>query len=199
MNPPPRREPFWTLPNVLTLSRLPLGALVWLRPLDPIFVLSVMAVAGLTDVLDGWVERRRRARRGIPPSDPGTPETLGVWLDPLCDKIFVLSLLSAIAVARSIPVGLVILVALREILQALIALGSRAIPALRRRLRFRFRANVMGKVSTVAQFLATAALLERHPWQVPLAILTAVLGATAALIYLGRAVRAGRPTPPTPP
>jgi cardiolipin synthase len=191
MNQPTIREPFLTLPNLLTLSRLPLGALAWLRPLDPLFVLSIMAVAGLTDILDGWLERRRRARRGDPPRDPRSPETVGVWLDPLCDKIFVVSVLAAIAARRAVPLWLMLLVALREILQALVAVASRAIPFLRRRLRFRFRANLLGKVSTTAQFLTIAAILDRHSWQVPLAIVTAILGSAAASIYVGRAIRDG--------
>jgi len=199
MNPPPHREPFLTLPNLLTLSRLPLGALVWLRPLDPLFVLSVMAVAGLTDILDGWLERRRRIRRGDPAEDADSPETVGVWLDPLCDKLFVVSVLVAIAVARAVPLWLLLLLALREILQAVVAVASRAVPFLRRRLRFRFRANLMGKVSTTAQFLAIAAILGRHPWQVPLAIVTAVLGSASASIYVGRAIRAGGIRTPTTP
>jgi phosphatidylglycerophosphate synthase len=117
----PGKAPFLTLPNLLTLSRIPLGALVWLRPLDPVFVLGIMTLAGITDVLDGWVERRRH---------PGsTAETAGAWLDPLCDKIFILSVLLAITVAGSLPLWLVPLIALREILQTLVAVGSRTLPA----------------------------------------------------------------------
>jgi cardiolipin synthase len=156
-----------------------------------------MGVAGLTDVMDGWLERRRRAHRGDPARDPESPETVGVWLDPLCDKIFVVSVLAAIAVARAVPLWLLVLVALREILQAVVAVASRTIPFLRHRLRFRFRANLMGKISTVAQFLAIAAILDRHPWRVPLAIATALLGSAAASIYVGRAIRAGSLRTPT--
>lgn len=174
------REPFLTLPNVLTLSRIPLGALVWLRPLDPFFVLGIMALAGLTDVLDGWIERRRHPRR--------SGETVGAWLDPLCDKLFILSLLVAVAVARSLPLWIVPLIGLREILQTLVAVGSKTIPVLRRRLRFKFGANVLGKLTTVAQFLTIAVTLLGKPAPLPFAVATAALGLLAAAVYVRRAL-----------
>ena len=176
---------FFSAPNLLTLSRIPLGAIVWLRPLDPVFVLIVMAIAGTTDVLDGWLERRRRARLG----EPAAP-TVGVWLDPLCDKLFILSVLAAIAFNRR-TLGLLPMIATREILQTLIAIAWRLVPAVRRRLKFQFGAAYLGKAATVAQFLAVRALLIDHPAQMPLAILTSILGFTAAMLYLVRAVRAG--------
>jgi len=174
------REPFLTLPNLLTLSRIPLAALIWLRPLDPYFVLGIMALAGLTDVLDGWIERRRHPGR--------TVETAGAWLDPLCDKLFILSVLTAIAVARSLPLWIVPLLALREILQTLIAVGAKTIPALRRRLRFKFRANVLGKATTVCQFVAIGDVLLDRPGQIPLAMATAALGLVAVVVYVRRAL-----------
>lgn len=174
------REPFLTLPNLLTLSRLPLAALVWWRPLDPVFVLGVMALAGVTDVLDGWVERRRHPGRQV--------ETAGAWLDPLCDKVFILSVLIAVTTARSLPAWIIPLIALREILQTLVAVGSKAVPALRRRLRFRFGANVLGKATTVLQFLTIGAILLDKPGQIPLAAATAGLGLIAVAVYVRRAL-----------
>ncbi len=91
----PSRQSFLTLPNLLTLSRIPLAALIWVRPLDPVFVLGIMALAGVTDILDGWLERRLHPGRKT--------ETVGAWLDPLCDKLFILSVLISLALARSLP------------------------------------------------------------------------------------------------
>lgn len=174
------REPFLTLPNLLTLSRIPLAALIWVRPLDPFFVLGIMTIAGVTDVLDGWLERRRHPGRTI--------ETAGAWLDPLCDKIFILSVITAVAVSRSLPLWIVPLIALREILQTLVAIGAKTIPVLRRRLRFKFGANVLGKATTVFQFITIAAILFDKPGRIPLAMLTAALGLIAAAVYVRRAL-----------
>jgi phosphatidylglycerophosphate synthase len=176
---------FLTLPNLLTLSRLPLGGLAWLRPLDPAFILGLLVVAGITDVLDGWIERRRRERAG----GAGAPgESVGTWLDPLCDKVFILSVLAAVTVAHHFPLWIVPLIGLREILQALIVGSTRVIPAVRRRLRPRFRANFLGKVTTIAQFFTLAAILLDKPGKVPLMIATAILGAVAVAVYVRRAL-----------
>jgi cardiolipin synthase (CMP-forming) len=180
----PGRARLLTAPNLVTLSRLPMAALVWLRPLDPVFVLGLMAVAALSDVLDGWLERRRRERRGEP---VGTGESMGTWLDPLCDKVFILSVLTAITLAHGLPLWIVPLISLREILQTLIVVASRVIPAVRRRLRPRFRANVLGKATTVVQFITIAAILLDWPSRIPLAIATAVLGLIAVGVYVRRA------------
>lgn len=175
------------LPNLLTLSRIPMGALVWLRPRDPIFVLGLMALAGITDVLDGWVERRRREREG---SASGTAETMGAWLDPLCDKVFLFSLVTAITVAQGLPLWTIPLISAREILQTVVLAGTRTLPALRKRLRPRFRANVLGKAVTVTQFIAVGAILLKSPLQVPLAVATAILGTIAVSVYVLRALEA---------
>jgi phosphatidylglycerophosphate synthase len=176
--------PWLTAPNLLTLSRIPLAALVWLRPADPLFVLFLMALAGLTDVLDGWLERRRRG--GIPAPAP----TIGMWLDPLCDKVFVVSTLVAVGVAVRPPLHVLPLMATREILQvaALLILGL----GLRR--RFRFQAAVLGKIATVCQFATLAAVLARHPAQTPFALLTAAVGLAAVVHYVSQARPAKRQT-----
>jgi phosphatidylglycerophosphate synthase len=172
-----------TLPNLLTLSRLPMAGLVWLRPLDPLYVLGLMALAGLTDVLDGLLERKRRERLGI--VDRG--DSVGTWLDPVCDKVFILSLLAAITVARSLPWWIVPLIALREILQTLIVGATRLVPAIRKRLRPRFKANVLGKLTTVVQFVTIGAILLDKPGQIPLAMATAGLGLISVVVYVRRA------------
>jgi cardiolipin synthase len=177
---------FWTGPNLLTLSRIPLAALVWLYPTSWGFVLGLMLLAGTTDVLDGWWERRLRATR------PGREAPgIGVWLDPLCDKIFVVSLLAALAVAFRLPAYLLPLIAAREILQTLAAVGSKILPALRGRLRFEFRAAIVGKAATASQFLSIGAILAKSPWTLTFSVMTGVLGLVAAAYYVGRAWQVG--------
>ena len=45
--------------HLLSLVRIPLALLVWWRPADILFVAVVVAVAGISDFLDGVVGRRR--------------------------------------------------------------------------------------------------------------------------------------------
>ncbi|HVE43032.1 MAG TPA: CDP-alcohol phosphatidyltransferase family protein [Planctomycetota bacterium] len=175
-----------SLPNLLTLSRLPMAGLAWIRPNDPVYVLGLMALAGLSDVLDGWLERKRRERLGLPQGG----ESLGAWLDPLCDKVFILSVLVAITSAHSLPWWIIPLIALREILQTLIVAGTRVVPALKRALRPRFKANVLGKLTTVVQFVTIGAILLNRPGAIPLAFATALMGLIAVAVYVRRAMRA---------
>jgi len=184
----PLRTPLLTVPNALTLSRVPLAALVWIRPLDPSWVLGLMLLAGATDVLDGALERRRRLK--LDPARRNAP-TIGVWLDPLCDKIFILSVLAAVTLSRHLPLWLIPLIALREILQTVILIGIKPLPRFRDRLRPRFRSNVLGKLVTVFQFLTIGSLLLGAPATIPLAFASGALGLVAAGVYFARAMRAG--------
>jgi cardiolipin synthase len=181
----PSRVSLVTLPNLLTLSRIPLAALVWWSPLHPAWVLGLMVLAGLTDILDGALERRRRLRLDLALRNA---PSIGVWLDPLCDKIFILSLLTAVTVSRGQPFWLIPLIASREILQVLVLVVVKPLPGFRDRLRPRFRANVLGKLVTVVQFLAIGALLLGTPGQIPLAAASGVLGLVAAGVYVKRSL-----------
>jgi cardiolipin synthase len=185
---PPLRTSLLTAPNALTLSRVPLAALVWIRPLDPAWVLGLMLLAGVTDVLDGAMERRRRLK--LDPSLRNAP-TIGVWLDPLCDKVFILSVLAAVTISRHLPLWLIPLIGLREILQTIVVLGLKPLPGFRDRLRPRFRANVVGKLATVFQFLTIGSLLLGASATIPLAFACGALGLVAVGVYFARAMRAG--------
>ena len=74
----------WTLPNILTLSRilaLPLLALFLWWPDWPQGYLTawvIYALMGITDYFDGYVARAQ-----------GTVSKLGIFLDPIADKIMI--------------------------------------------------------------------------------------------------------------
>ena len=74
---------FLTLSNLLSLSRVPLGV-AFIAVADPMLMAMLVAVAAATDVLDGFIARVS-----------GTVSHIGLLLDPLCDKLFVLLALSA--------------------------------------------------------------------------------------------------------
>ena len=181
-----------TAPNLLSLSRIPMGLLVWLRPLDPVYVLGLMVLAAASDVLDGWLERHIRVRRGdIRHFEP----TIGVWLDPLCDKIFIISVLTAVMVAHKSALFPLPLIASREIIQTVAALGWEFIPWLREHLVLHFRASAIGKTATMGQFFTIGAVLMGHPSQVFLAVVTGILGFAAGINYVMRAWQQRREKP----
>ncbi|MEK7866102.1 MAG: CDP-alcohol phosphatidyltransferase family protein [Planctomycetota bacterium] len=165
---------FPTAADWISLSRLPLGAAVWLRPDAPAYVLALMVVAGASDVLDGWVARRAGGGDA------------GVWLDPLCDKLFILSAVAAVWCARRPPIGLLPLLVSREIVQVATFALMAIMPRLRPRRGFDLRAAFVGKLATVLQFATVAAILFAHPAQGPLAVVTGAVGLVAGTYYARR-------------
>ena len=187
----PGPEQILTLPNALTLVRIPLAAAVWVAPGSAVWLASVLAAAGLSDALDGRVARairNRRARRGEDPARIGQARRVGAWLDPLCDKLFVVSVLVAVAVAYDPSLPVVALIATRELVLVPFVLLYQFTPSLRRGVTFDYRADRIGKATTGIQF---AAILSIVFWPLPvrlLAVLAALIGMAAAVNYLLRAL-----------
>jgi cardiolipin synthase (CMP-forming) len=176
---------FFTLPNLLSLARLPLGWLFWIAlgstPAHAAPALGVMAAAAVTDMLDGPLARRQ----GTDVSGAGS------WLDPTCDKLFMAAVLGALHFERGVPFGVLALIVARELLQLPMVIVYRVSPTLRRWLRYDFQASPIGKAATIAQYLAIGALMLG--WRSrALAFLAFALGVTALGDYVRRAVVIGR-------
>jgi cardiolipin synthase (CMP-forming) len=141
----------------------------------------VVGAAAATDVLDGTLARRRGvALAGV-----------GSWLDPVCDKLFVGAVLAALHVERGVPLGMLALIVARELLQLPMSVVYKAIPSLRHWLRYDFRASVLGKAATIAQFLAIGALVLGLPATLPIGLAFG-LGIVALIDYVRRAIAIGR-------
>lgn len=98
------------LPNLLTASRLVLILpimllLAWGGPTAAWWALGLFLLAAITDFLDGWLARRL---------DCAT--NLGVFLDPLADKVFANVLLVYLACERPdwVPLWIVLVLLVRE-------------------------------------------------------------------------------------
>jgi cardiolipin synthase len=169
-----------SLADWFSLVRIPLGALFLFVAGRWPLALGVLVAAGVSDVLDGWAARRYRA-----PGDHARHR--GDWLDPFCDKIFVAAVLTGIYIVHRPPPALLLLVVTRELLQGLSLIIYRLVPALRRGTPYNYRAHVLGKATTVAQFTTAAAFLIDHPLSRPLAVVSALLGVAAVLVYVNRA------------
>ena len=177
-----------SLPNLLSLSRLPLGGVFWVA-LGPtptmtnaVLAIGVMALAAVTDVLDGTIARRR----GM--STAG----MGSWLDPICDKLFVGAVLAALYFKRGVPLWLLAVIVARELMQLPMVLVYRAFPTLRHWLRYDFRASHLGKTATIVQFLAIGSLVMGWPAAIPFAWGAFGLGLVALADYVRRAVLIGK-------
>jgi len=134
-----------TVPNLLSVLRLlgvPLFLYLTLGPEYDVLALIVLMVAGITDYLDGKLARTlNQASR------------LGQLLDPVADRLYILSVVVALAMRDIIPVWLAVLLPLRDVF--LFAL----VPFLRTRGYSALPVHFLGKAATANLLYAFPLLL----------------------------------------
>ena len=157
-----------TLPNALSFARMAAlpPVLYLLRRGDPQsdrWALVVLLLAGTTDLLDGWLARRRCAVTAS-----------GKVVDPLADKVLIGGLVIYLALARDFPMWLLLAIVARDV-----ALMVGAWLFFRRD-KLVFAADWTGKWTTFfLGLLILAHILEWRVAQLPLTVLaTAALAAT---------------------
>jgi len=100
------RENNWTIPNLLTVSRILMTPGIVMAFADKRFDIAwvLFAAAGLTDALDGLLARILRQRSNF-----------GAMLDPLADKILLDTSFVCLALQDWIPSWLAVLVVSRDV------------------------------------------------------------------------------------
>ncbi len=144
----------WTTPNILTLCRIATApVLVYLLLLPGPTAAGVAAtiffLASITDFLDGYIARNY-----------GSGTTLGKFLDPLADKVVVISALIMLAGTPQlprVPAWMVAVLVIREIMVT----GLRAIAAAEGVV---MAAEELGKYKMVLQSIAIQGLLMRYTY-----------------------------------
>lgn len=160
------------LPNLISALRFPLAAaFVFAEGLSARFV--VVVLAAFSDWIDGPLARRL-----------GASSRTGEWLDPLADKVFMVTALVVLAIDVALAWWALPLLLLRDIG---VALGALVLLVNRRRAAV--AARRAGKWVTWLQFLAIGALLLEPalaPWIAPPVALLGIV----ALVDYARAIRA---------
>lgn len=167
----------WTIPNLLTMARLILAPLVAWRlseyDVDGAFWLFV--AAALTDLLDGNLARLLNQR-----------SVLGAWLDPIADKVMLLSTLTMLCLTDMLPMWLLWLVLVRDIV---ILLGAEAYRRLTGSLDV--RPTLSGKLATALEFVLVSYTLADLALDLgldagidPFAQVTAIIVALSGLRYI---------------
>lgn len=160
------------VPGILSLLRVPLAAVFpFVVDRAPLAVL-VIALAGITDVVDGWWARKFHQV---------TP--IGTVIDPLSDKAFVASVVITLVAAGRLPWVGALFLASREIGEIPLLIGLAAHHA-----RHPRRSERLGKLTTVSQIATVTSALVLTPWTPALTLLTGVIGLAAAVRYWGREV-----------
>ena len=133
------------LPNFLTAVRLVLVPLIiWLILVERnVAAFAVFVVAGLTDLVDGYLAKNFNMRTEI-----------GAWLDPLADKVLVVSVFVVLTVIGTLPLWLTILVISRDIAIVLAIGASYAMGQI-----VRFEPILISKINTALQVALVALVL----------------------------------------
>ena len=150
------------------------------------WALITFFAAGITDLFDGLIARRR-----------GQKTTLGAWLDPMADKLllgsmFIMLTLPDIGSANRLPLWFTVLVISRDVAILLtvavvnLAVGPRT-----------FRPSVFGKIATATYVLTGVVTLYFNYLERPSGVVTIFVYASLAITlvsafhYVGQVVKLG--------
>ncbi|KAL4967334.1 cardiolipin synthase [Aspergillus stella-maris] len=113
---PTTHENIYTVPNILTFSRLVAAPLVgyFLVYEHHAAALALFAYAGITDLVDGYIARRYNLQTVV-----------GTIIDPMADKLLMTIGVACLAVNGSIPVWLAVIILGRDVGLAISAIYYR--------------------------------------------------------------------------
>lgn len=164
------------LPSLVSLTRVPLAAVFPFVVDRPLIALAVLFAAGASDVLDGWLARRT-----------GRVTATGAVVDPLTDKLFVLTVATSLVVTRKLSLGDVLWLSTRELGEAPLVVWALVSARLRHVRVEAPMANVTGKLATALQFTTVMFAIVGAPFTETLVVVTAICGVAAAIHYTARA------------
>lgn len=129
------------LPNLITFFRLcliPIFIFIFFSGIynSLLFSIIIFLIAGASDVLDGYIARKYNLVTKI-----------GIVLDPLADKLMLLTVLSCLTLENYIPLLVVVIVAVKELFMILsgIFLYKKGVV---------IPSNIIGKVSTLFFYIS---------------------------------------------
>jgi cardiolipin synthase (CMP-forming) len=165
-----------TIPNLITIVRIILAPIFVIYLIQERFTpaLLVFLMAALTDAADGFVARIFNQK-----------SSLGAVMDPLADKILLISAFVVLAARGLLPPWLTVLVISRDVL---ILLGALILFLYQNRIEV--RPSVLSKLNTCFQIATVSATLAKgyFPWLTPLCPylfwITAVLTGVSGLAYM---------------
>ncbi|KAL8791506.1 MAG: hypothetical protein Q9213_000123 [Squamulea squamosa] len=114
----PAHENIYTIPNILTFSRLVAAPVIgyFILHEQHVAALGLFIYAGATDLVDGWIARKWKLQTVV-----------GTVIDPMADKTLMTILTVSLAMQGAIPVPLATLILGRDVLLSLAAVYYRYI------------------------------------------------------------------------
>ena len=146
------RNSYKNLPNLLTVTRIlavpvVMVLLCFSSPWASLLGALCFAIAGATDILDGFLARRQRAV---------TP--FGKFMDPLADKLLVSAALIMLIPLGRVQAWMAVVIIGRE----LMVTGLRGLAAAEGTI---LAPDRWGKTKTILQMVAITALILHYPYQ----------------------------------
>jgi cardiolipin synthase len=174
-----------SIPNYLTLFRILLTPIFFITLVSytpekeglRLVALAIFVIAALTDALDGILARFLKQRTA-----------LGQMLDPLADKILLLSAYIGLLFVASLPfrppLWITITIIFRDLilLFGFLTLNFAAV-------KIEVQPNIWGKLTTVSQMLLLCFILLKWPVAIPLAFLTVTFTIVSGIIYITRGLK----------
>jgi CDP-diacylglycerol--glycerol-3-phosphate 3-phosphatidyltransferase/cardiolipin synthase len=161
-----------TIPGLLTLVRAPLAAAFPLAFDRPMVAVGILAAAGISDVLDGWWARRT-----------GQMTLTGAIVDPVLDKVFVLTVAVSLLYGEALSLSAVLLLGVRDLVELPLMAWLLSRPRLLAARAKRVKANIVGKAVTALQFGTVIAALFGTRYADGLAAVTGMAGLGAGVVY----------------
>ena len=170
------------IPNSITLFRV---------VLIPFFInlmiygyyrtaLVVFAIACITDALDGMIARLMNSKTD-----------LGAFLDPMADKLLIVSAFITLVLLKMLPVWLAIIVISRDVI---LVFGSIIVYVMQH--NFTVRPSLVGKLTTVLQLLCIMLTLVQVDYGLKMIVLlhllqwaTAVVTIASGIQYVSRGMK----------
>jgi cardiolipin synthase (CMP-forming) len=166
---------FLSLPNLITLARiLMVPVMVWAIASDQMTAaFALFLIAGISDGVDGFLAKRF-----------GMATAVGAYLDPLADKVLIVSIYVSLGIIEAIPRWLVILVVSRDLLIVGGIMLSWVLGD-----PITIKPATVSRLNTVAQILLGGVVIAARAfhWEIAGAI-NALMGLVAVLTLLSIAV-----------
>ncbi len=162
------------LPNLITLGRIILVPVIFwfLISGQPKPAFFAFVIAGVSDAVDGFLAKRFQMQT-----------ELGAYLDPLADKLLIVSIYVALGVAAKLPSWLVIAVVSRDILIVVAVMLSWVLDH-----PVAIKPRGISKANTAAQILLAASVLADDGFSLGLVNLrTTLVWITGTLTFLSLA------------
>ncbi|MDQ6996044.1 MAG: CDP-alcohol phosphatidyltransferase family protein [Mariprofundus sp.] len=141
------------IPNILTLARIIITPFIVYAIIkhQPALALILMGIAGITDMLDGAIARYFNQR-----------STVGAFMDPLADKLMLISTIVSLYFIEQLPAFLFLAVVFRDMI---IMVGAIAYELVTHKLEM--QPTISSKITTFLQIMLVLTVLSNLAWQWP--------------------------------